>query len=307
MDPSLGGTAIRAASSADADAVAALRLVVTPYQVFTAEALRHSWKAAPDAAHQIVRVAEADGEIVGFARALLDTQTSQTGPANAYVMVHPAYRGRGIADRLYAEAEEHLRDAGASSVHSRGDASATAFAERWGFVRTHELRHSSLDLTAPLPPTPAMADGVTVASFREAGPETVFAVLVATVVDEPGDVRADALDYAEWLQMSWKKPEYDHDAGVIVSVGGEPAAYTAVGVDRTSARMWSDGTGTVPAFRGRGLAKLAKSVALRRAAASGIRTAYTGNDETNYPMLAINGWLGYRPCATQWSYAKAMT
>jgi hypothetical protein len=26
----------------------------------------------------------------------------------------------------------------------------------------------------------------------------------------------------------------------------------------------------------------------------------------NRPMIAINEWLGYRPCATQWSYAKGL-
>jgi RimJ/RimL family protein N-acetyltransferase len=57
-------------------------------------------------------------------------------------------------------------------------------------------------------------------------------------------------------------------------------------------------TATVPEHRGRGLARLAKITALRRA---GARFAYTGNDESNLPMLAVNTRLGYRPVATQWS------
>jgi RimJ/RimL family protein N-acetyltransferase len=68
---------------------------------------------------------------------------------------------------------------------------------------------------------------------------------------------------------------------------------------------WSGGTGTLPAQRGRGLAKLAKSVALRRAA-RGIAVASTNNNATNRPMLAVNEWLGYRPCATDWSYLKVL-
>ncbi|GAA2712775.1 hypothetical protein GCM10010429_30680 [Micromonospora olivasterospora] len=65
--------------------------------------------------------------------------------------------------------------------------------------------------------------------------------------------------------------------------------------------MWSDYTATVPEHRGRGLARLAKTVALHRAAAGGVRVAYTSNDAANAPMLAINEALGYLPVASQWS------
>src|SRR6185369_13446665 len=107
--------------------------------------------------------------------------------------------------------------------------------------------------------------------------------------------------YPEWLQDTWSNPDYDHDSSVVVLSEGQPVAYTVVGADRATARMWSDGTGTLRSHRGRGLAKYAKSVALRRAAAAGVRSAYAANDETNRPMIAINEWLGYRPCATRWS------
>ncbi|MCP2329403.1 hypothetical protein HDA40_007910 [Hamadaea flava] len=50
---------------------------------------------------------------------------------------------------------------------------------------------------------------------------------------------------------------------------------------------------------GLGLAKIAKSVGLRKAAELGIADAYTTNDEVNEPMLVFNVWLGYKPCAQQ--------
>jgi RimJ/RimL family protein N-acetyltransferase len=63
-------------------------------------------------------------------------------------------------------------------------------------------------------------------------------------------------------------------------------------------------TGSRRAYRGRGLAKLAKTDSLHRARAAGYTEAFTGNDTGNAPMLAINAWLGYRPTATEWHYLR---
>src|SRR5262245_25625880 len=111
---------VRPAGPDDAEAVAGLRLVVTPYQVFTAGALRHAWTSAPPQAHQLLLVAEMDGEIVGFVRALFDLTTSVAGTASVFVMVRPDSREQGIGGRLYATAEAHLRAAGASVIVGRG-------------------------------------------------------------------------------------------------------------------------------------------------------------------------------------------
>jgi len=65
-------------------------------------------------------------------------------------------------------------------------------------------------------------------------------------------------------------------------------------------------TGTIPAHRGRGLAKLVKSVALRRAAQAGVSGAFTSNDDENGPMLAVNNWLGYRRVQTQFGLLPSL-
>jgi GNAT superfamily N-acetyltransferase len=82
-------------------------------------------------------------------------------------------------------------------------------------------------------------------------------------------------------------------------VGADVVAFSLV--KRDGERMWSDMTATMPQHRGRGLARLAKLTALRRAAERGVTIAYTSNAESNAPMLAINERLGYRPVATQFS------
>ena len=65
-------------------------------------------------------------------------------------------------------------------------------------------------------------------------------------------------------------------------------------------------TGTARAFRGRGLAKLAKNHSLHRARAAGFTRALTGNDTDNGPMLAINKWFGYRIVATEVRYVREL-
>jgi RimJ/RimL family protein N-acetyltransferase len=70
--------------------------------------------------------------------------------------------------------------------------------------------------------------------------------------------------------------------------------------------IWSKLTGTVPAYRGRGLAKVVKSAALTRSRDAGFEQAFTGNDAANKPMLAVNEWLGYRVAAAAWTAEKTL-
>lgn len=94
------------------------------------------------------------------------------------------------------------------------------------------------------------------------------------------------------------QPALDHHLTSVAVVDGEVAAFSAAECDGAG-RYWSGMTGTRRAYRGRGLAKLAKNDSLHRARAAGYTDAYTGNDAENGPMLAINRWFGYEICATE--------
>lgn len=54
-------------------------------------------------------------------------------------------------------------------------------------------------------------------------------------------------------------------------------------------------TGTHPAYRGRGLARLEKEATIAWAAEAGLEYLLTSNDSTNAAMLALNKRLGYEP------------
>jgi predicted N-acetyltransferase YhbS len=150
---------LRPALASDADAVAALRFAVAPFQVFTAYALRHTWASTPVSARQLLLVAEADGKVVGFVRAMLQPTAAEPRAASVFVMVDPEWREQGIGGRLYARAEAHLLDSGATFLSGRGSGD---FPLRHGFSARHEIRFSHLDLTGSLPsaPTPENASPV---------------------------------------------------------------------------------------------------------------------------------------------------
>lgn len=302
--------AIRPGRPADAEAFLELRAEIFPYMVNTPEGMRHHWASTPAKARERLFAVEQDGRLVGWARCGLNTMTSEPGAATLAVLVRPAYQRRGIGAALLAEAERHLREIGARRVQgwASDDPDTLRFLHHHGFHKGHSVQFSSLALRggAALPPVPAAPPGVSVVSIAEIGPEATYEVDKVAMADEPGDIAYDAVEYAEWQDSIWADPDVDRELSMAVLVDGEPAALTFVQADLASRRCWSAGTGTLPAYRGRGLAKLAKSVALRRAAEAGIETAYTSNDHTNAPMLAVNEWLGYRPVGAEWSCLKLL-
>lgn len=136
-------------------------------------------------------------------------------------------------------------------------------------------------------------------------PRPLFALDALTTADEPGDVGALLTDYEHWLATTWNHPLFDAELTTVAVVDGRPAAFSAAQTD--GAGRYSTGmTGTDPAFRGRGLAKLAKNHSLHRARAGGCTEAFTGNDTGNEPMLAINKWFGYEVCATEVRYVRSL-
>jgi GNAT superfamily N-acetyltransferase len=300
----------REAQLDDAEAYCALYAIIQPYQVVTPAGVRHGWTAESPAARRRTMVVESDGGIIAAGSAGLDTWTSEAGTARLSVRVHPEHRRAGIGTRLFDELVGHLRANDARRVRgsSADDPDTLAWCLARGFTRSHEERYSRLDLTDPgtLPPVPALPAGARIASAGEVGPAAVYLVDAVAIADEPGEVHADRVPYEDWLAEVWQSPRTDLDLSTVVLIDDVPAAWTLVEADRMTHRIWAGGTGTLREHRGRGLAKVAKSVALRRAVEAGITVAFASNDGTNGAMLAVNTWLGYRPCAIQWTQIKTL-
>ncbi|MER7461119.1 GNAT family N-acetyltransferase [Micromonospora sp. NPDC126480] len=294
---------IRPAVPDDAPAVVALRTRVLPFLVRGVASTRQMIAQPPPGQHWTAFVADVGGAVVGWVSAYRYAGSTRSVGEISLLHVHPEHRGQGIGSALLAAALDHLAPLRLPLLHGRALPESLPYARRRGFTPSREERFSALDLTA-LPPLPAAPDGVRLVSLAEVDPYRVYEVEREASVDEPSDVPSDALTYEHWRADTWDNVGLDRAASTGVAVDGVLAAISLVKRDGT--RMWSDYTGTRPEHRGRGLASAAKLAALHRAAASGVTTAYTGNDAANAPMLAINIRLGYRPVAAQWSCLREL-
>lgn len=258
-------------------------------------------------AHSLRICAEIGGQVVGFGQGGLNLSTAEPGAADTQVVVDPKFRNRGIGTALYAQIEEHLRTIGARRVqaYTEDDPAVLQWAINQGFAQGARDRYSKVD-TRRLPPMPDAPAGVTLISLAEAGPEVVYAIDMAASVDEPGDVTYDGIPYDIWFARYWESPDQQHHVGTVALVDGVPACAMFMEADLSTGRGMSTGACTLRDYRGRGLAKLAKSALLRKAAEAGIHTAITCNDYENKPMLAINDWLGYEVFAGEWSCLKEL-
>ncbi|MBO8194401.1 GNAT family N-acetyltransferase [Streptomyces oryzae] len=304
--------ALRPDDPRDAEAVAAARRATVPYLVSTAEALR--WEVAHAPAGQRLHrlLAERpDGTVAGCAEAGLVAGSSEPGHGFLHTSVPPAAAGRGVGSALVAAGEEYLAGLEVRRVHSwvADDDRAAGFAERRGYARSRQARFLGLELhSAALPELPEpLPAGVTlcpVAAFAD-DLRPLYEADTECAADEPGDVRVGRMPYEEWLRHNWQRPDWDRGLSSVALVDGRVAAYSVAQTDGVD-RYWSGMTGTRRAFRGRGLARLAKLAALHRARAAGYLHAYTGNDATNAAMLAVNRRLGYAEVATEWRCVKQL-
>jgi GNAT superfamily N-acetyltransferase len=301
-------TSVRSGTLDDAAAILDLRRAAFPWQVATVDGLRHNWERTLGVAKGALFAVDDGAGVAGYARCGLNTWTSEEGAASLAVLVRADRRGEGIGTTLLEAAESHLRGIGARRAQSfaLGDEASLRWVRKHGYETKAEVRYSGTRLD-DLPPAPAIPAGVTVLTIDELGPEKTYVVDSESTVDEPGEVTLDKIEYDDWLRDIWDNPAVRRDLCVAAVVDGEPAAYTVLEADVETGRVWSAGTGTRRAFRGRGLAKTVKSAALRRARDAGLTEAYTANDEINAPMLAVNVWLGYRPVGAEWEVVKQLS
>jgi GNAT superfamily N-acetyltransferase len=275
---------VRPAALDDAPAWAEIVTACSPYLVQDTRSTEHEMRTEPAGVRRVV--AERDGEVVGVSRlhGYLDEDH-----ATLLVMVPPAHRRHGLGAALLADQLPAARATGAESLRSivEDDDDSRAAAAAWGFTLSRRFGMSMVDPRAVVAPDPP--DGTTVVPLSSLPPRVVWHAHSAVVRDDPSGISLPMT--FEEFQAEWSDPRMRPDLGRAVLLGGELAAFTMLGV--AGDRAWSDMTGTLPSYRGRGLARLAKQHALAAAAAAGVTRAMAGNDDANGPMVAVNRSLGY--------------
>jgi GNAT superfamily N-acetyltransferase len=276
----------------DAAGVVELHHEVFPASAASVESWLQQEASIPARARRAAWVAVEDGTVVGRAEATLKW-FSHSGSANAGVSVREAYRRRGIGGRLWDVVERHLAELAAPHVTSLfvESPAGVAFARARGFA---EERAETLSFVDPKTIAPAAEDlSVQVVPLHAVAPEEVYEVDLVTTEDVPVTDAVDRVPYEEWLDMVWRRPNITFDGSFGALVDGRLASFTLLAASVERGRAFTEYTATRPEFRRRGLAERVKRASLRWAAANGIRAAWTTNDETNVPMLALNERLGY--------------
>ncbi len=278
-------TGIRPATLADAAGWAEIVAACSPYIVQDARSTEHELRTEPREVRRVV--AEREGRLVGVSRlhAYLDEDH-----ATLLVMVHPDDRRRGVGASLLRAQLPAARaaDKGVVRCVVEDDDDSRAAATSWGFATTRGFAMSMVDPRSVTAPAPAA--GVSLVPLSALGPRVVWHAHAAVVRDDPSGLSLPTT-YDEFVG-EWGDPRMRPDLGRAVLVDGELASFTMLGV--AGDRAWSDMTGTLPAHRGRGHARLAKQHALAAAAAAGVTRAMAGNDEANAAIVAVNRSLGYR-------------
>ncbi|MGW0878869.1 GNAT family N-acetyltransferase [Streptomyces sp. NPDC002671] len=296
--------------TADTEGFTQVRRLALPFILTTPDSVRHTaTHMHPDARFRPL-LAEEDGEVIGTAQVHLAHDSPEPGVGCVNVYVRPDRTHRGAGRLLVKAAEEYLAAQGATKLLSwvLDEPANRAFAERHGYTSSRSAHFFRLDLAnGTLPPLPDVPPGVelrTAADFAD-DPRPLFELDAETVSDEPGDVAIEFTDYDTWVEESWKHPLLNRELTMAAVVDGRPVAFSVAYTDGLGHYL-SAMTGTARAYRGRGLAKLAKLHSLYRARAAGVTEAFTGNDTGNDPMIAINTWLGYEICATEVRYVREL-
>jgi GNAT superfamily N-acetyltransferase len=297
---------IRGFRAEDAGAVAELLHEDEPPAPVTAAGLLHWLAVQPERAAARAWVALEGGELAGWARSRFLWKTRAERIGEAWVFVRPTHRRRGVGTALLRTAEEHLLRKRARVLQTwTSSDDDCAFLEHRAYRSSRRERISLLDLAGETP-APQVPEGYAVVALRDLRDRTreLHALDAAAGADVPETFAEDDVRYAEWTRETLEHPDLSLDGSFVVLHGQEPVSYAFLHAEPDATLAANEMTGTLPEYRGRGLARLAKLATIRWAGDHGYRTIVTTNDERNLPMLRLNESLGYRAVGTETEYVR---
>jgi GNAT superfamily N-acetyltransferase len=250
--------------------------------------------------HVAVRLVAEAGDGLAAAAAMFETRWGPGGVRRGWLLVRvaPAWRGHGIATRLFDHLRGAAQRAGLASLHSDArerDAAAQRWARRHGFVVQMRSILCQLELARATPRASA-ADAppiATLAAMQAAGVpdarDRAFA-LYCTLLEDiplPDQVVLTPEWFAEFIGVCPDLCLIAHHGGQFIGMCIlQPAAGDASALEQ---RL----TGVIASQRGRGIATALKCASLQAARAAGYRSISTWIEDSNAPMLAISRAAGF--------------
>jgi GNAT superfamily N-acetyltransferase len=225
------------------------------------------------------------------------------------VEVDPDHRSRGIGRALYERLEGLAHERAAETLWASvraDDARSVRFFERAGFAERRrswmsrlsvESAHSGSARAQPERPF----SGVTFTTLVEEGAdrrdvqEKIYRLDLDASRDEPRMAAMTDMTFEQYSELSFRGPRHFPDAFFLAKIGSEYVSMTVL--ERLPAEpdtLLVGFTGTLPGYRGRGLASELKGRAVEFARAHGYRFIRTFNDSENPRIWAINQKLGFQ-------------
>jgi len=265
---------IRETTDDDAPGTVAIAREINPHLPTTVESWLHRRRIRPERARALWLTAEEDDEVVGRGEAGLNwLACTDTGFTNVAVLA--SARGRGIGSDLYERLAAHLRGLRTKRVLSLfyETTEGVRFAEHRGF---REVRAEVPSVADPRDVDLAIPDGVTIVPVRDVPPEQVHEVDETATLDVPMTeqiAQIAQIPHDEWLELLWNDPTFTREGSFAAIVDGRAVAVSLVYADLDGRRAANAFTGTLPAYRRRGLALACKVASMRWARRTGSRAS----------------------------------
>lgn len=265
---------------------------------------------------------EADGQMIAYVSYGHTSWSFQPGKFFAYIVVHPAYRQRGIGSFLYNRVMEELsphKPAILVGNTRENQPEGIAFLEKRGFELVMRFPVSCLE-TAAFDPGRYTAirqqvqeSGIVltnVADLRQRDPDwlrKLYDLEWELLQDVPYHDTFTQRPFEQWGQIVSTSPTLFPEGWAIALDGDNYVGMSALWLVLGKSDELETGlTGVIRSHRRRGLATALKAQAIGLAKSRQVETILTDNEENN-PMYQLNLMLGFKPRPASLDYVKKVT
>lgn len=251
-------------------------------------------------------VAEKDGQVVGLTSHTQHIDIYEPDKLWVMLRVHPDHQQQGIGSQLFEvlleQVQVHQPQALLIAI-SEKETVPLGFATRRGFVEYGRRWESLLDVPSfdPAPYAHLEADlaaqGIVIRAFADLADDPdrdqkFYHLQMSADLDVPMPVPYTPPTFEQFRTLVLRSPEFLPD-GTFIAVHGEQYVGLSSFFLARPDTVHVDLTGTLAAYRRRGIARALKVRGIQYAQAQGLRIIGVMNDPVNVGMLAINDQLGF--------------